>query len=79
MLKDNKLNKEYQQIELLRYSEFANFKKWKILSDRIGNIVNPVKLKNISQGGSSIKCSNEWLLIENAIAEIRKEYENEAC
>lgn len=71
------IGKTKQQIELLRYSEFAKFKKWKILSDSIGNIVNPIKLKNISQGGSSIKCSNEWLLIENAIAEIKKEYEND--
>lgn len=77
MSKDNKLNKTKQQIELLRYSKFAKFKKWKILSEKIGNIVNPVKLKNISQGGSSVKCSNEWLLIENAIAEIKKEYEND--
>lgn len=72
-----KLNRAYQQTELIKYSDWAKFKKWKILSDKANNIVNPQKLVNIFNGGSSVKNHSDWLIIERAIQDLKKEYEND--
>lgn len=77
MSRDNKLSPAYQQMVLIRYAEWASFKKWKILSDKVNGLVVAKKFANIYQGGSMVKSLFDWLLIERAIVEIKKEYEND--
>lgn len=72
-----KLNRAYQQTELIKYSDWAEYRKWHILSDRANNVVNVQKLVNIFNGGSSVKSLFDWLIIERAIQDLKKEYEND--
>lgn len=73
MSRDNKLSPAYQQMVLIRYAEWASFKKWKILSDKVNGLVVAKKFANIYQGGASVDNIYDWNTIENAIEKMRIE------
>lgn len=84
MRRDSRCNRVFQQIELIKYSEWVDTKEWKlharkwqILANKSLGVVDAKKLSNMYKGGSMVKSLFDWLLIERAIVEIKKEYEND--
>lgn len=62
-----------QQIVLFEYAEWADYRKWEILSKKSGRVVNKMKLRNIACGGSTVKCKESWNKIVEAIELLRLE------